>query len=144
MQEVRMQEKSFFASLFDIDFESFITTRIVKVLYVLTIVVFGLAALAYIVFAFTVSAAFGLLMLVIIAPLTFLLYLIYTRVVLEIFVAIFRIMETNVELVALQRQALAAGSGPPPPPASPPPTYPSSPPTGPTSPLTPPPPPPEA
>jgi hypothetical protein len=135
-----MQEKSFFASLFDIDFESFITTRLVKVLYVLTMIVFGIVALGYIVFAFTVSAAFGLLMLVIIAPLTFLLYLIYTRVVLEVFVAIFRIMETNFELVALQRQAIAGGG---PPPASPPPSYPPtpSPPTGPTSPLTPPPPP---
>ena len=138
-----MQEKSFFASLFDVDFQSFITPRIVKVLYVLTMVVFGLAALAYIIWAFTESIGFGLLMLVIIAPLTFLLYLIYTRVVLEIFLAIFRIMESNFELVALQRQALAGG-GPPPPPASPPPTYPSSPPPAPTSPQAPPPPPPTA
>jgi len=133
-----MQEKSFFASLFDVDFQSFITPRIVKVLYVLTMVVFGLAALAYVVWAFTESIVFGLLMLVIIAPLTFLLYLIYTRVVLEIFLAIFRIMESNFELVALQRQALAGG-GPPPPP-----TYPSSPPPAPTSPQAPPPPPPTA
>jgi len=140
---VRIQEKSFFASLFDVDFESFITPRIVKVLYVLTMVVFGLAALAYVVWAFTESIVFGLLMLVIIAPLMFLLYLIYTRVVLELFLAIFRIMESNFELVALQRQALAGG-GPPPPPASPPPTYPSSPPPAPTSPQAPPPPPPTA
>jgi len=138
-----MQEKSFFASLFDVDFQSFITPRIVKVLYVLTMVVFGLAALVYVVWAFTESIVFGLLMLVIIAPLMFLLYLIYTRVVLELFLAIFRIMESNFELVALQRQALAGG-GPPPPPASPPPTYPSSPPPAPTSPQAPPPPPPTA
>jgi hypothetical protein len=141
-----MQEKSFFASLFDVGFESFITPRIVKVLYVLTMVVFGLAALAYVIWAFTESIGFGLLMLVIIAPLTFLLYLIYTRVVLEIFLAIFRIMESNFELVALQRQALAGGGPPPasPPPSSPPPTYPPSPPTTPTSPQAPPPPPPTA
>ena len=53
--------------------------------------------------AFANSAAFGLLTLVIIAPLFSLLYLIYVRVLLEIVIAIFRIMETNVELVALQR-----------------------------------------
>ena len=133
-----MQEKSFFASLFDVDFESFITPRIVKVLYVLTMVVFGLAALAYVIWAFTESIVFGLLMLVIIAPLMFLLYLIYTRVVLEIFLAIFRIMESNFELVALQRQALVGG-GPPPPP-----TYAPPPPTTPTTPQAPPPPPPTA
>jgi uncharacterized protein DUF4282 len=121
-----MHEKGFFGSLFDISFESFITTKIVKVLYVLSMVIFGLAALAYTIFAFTVSAAFGLAMLIIIAPLAFLLYLIYTRVVLEIFVAIFRIMESNFELVALQRQALPAQHPADPLYSSPSPTYPPS------------------
>jgi hypothetical protein len=41
--------------------------------------------------------------LVIVAPLVALLYLIYVRVLLEIVIAVFRIMETNTELVALQR-----------------------------------------
>ena len=45
----------------------------------------------------------------IVAPFVSLLYLIYTRVVLEVIIALFRIMETNVELVQLQR---AASSGP--------------------------------
>ena len=37
------------------------------------------------------------------------MYIIYTRVVLELFIAIFRIMETNFELVALQRQQASRG-----------------------------------
>jgi hypothetical protein len=122
-----VQEKGFLASLFDVNFESFITTRIVRVLYVLTMIVFALAAIAYTVWAFTESIGFGLVMLVIIAPLTYLLYLIYTRVVLEIFVAIFRIMESNAELVALQRQALTVPAASPPPPTTPPPTTPPPP-----------------
>jgi hypothetical protein len=51
-------------------------------------------------------------------------------VLLEIVIAIFRIMETNVELVALQR-AGSPGAGPTPPPPStptPPPAPPSTPP----------------
>jgi hypothetical protein len=131
---VLVHDKGFMGSLFDFSFSSFVTTKIVKVLYVLAIVVFGLAALAYIGFAFSVSVGFGLLMLVIIAPLTFLLYVIYTRVVLELFIAIFRIMESNAELVVLARQANrgpapAAPSYAPPAPTDPiAPTYPPTPP----------------
>src|SRR5690606_1588127 len=102
-----MPERGFFQSLFDISFESFIATKIIKVLYVLSIVLLGIGALGYTIFAFTVSIAFGLLMLVIIAPLVFLLYLIYTRVVLELFIAVFRIMESNAELVSLARGNVA-------------------------------------
>jgi hypothetical protein len=51
------------------------------------------------------------------------LYLIYVRVLLEIVIAVFRIMETNTELVALQRSHDGGGPGPgvaapPPPPAA--------------------------
>ena len=138
-----MQEKSFFSALFDLSFSSFITTKIVKFLYVLTMVIFGNVALAYVVFAFSQSAALGLFVLVILAPLGFLFYLIYTRVVLELFIAIFRIMESNLELVALARQANAGST---PPPASAPPSAPAwspPPPVDPSAPTTPMPPPPE-
>ena len=51
-----------------------------------------------------------------IAPLAALLYLIYVRVILEVIICIFRITETNVELVALQRAATGPATPPPPPP----------------------------
>ena len=108
-----MPQKGFFGSLFDFSFTSFVTTKIVKFLYVLTVVLLGLGALVFVIASFSSSAAAGLFMLFIGAPLAFLLYVIYTRVLLELFIAIFRIMETNTELVALQRQALAAVPGPP-------------------------------
>ena len=59
----------------------------------------------------------------IVAPFVSLLYLIYTRVLLEVIIALFRIMESNQELVALQRASssgpAAPSTAPPPPPPGP-------------------------
>jgi uncharacterized protein DUF4282 len=125
-----MPEQGFLASLFDVSFKSLITTRVIKVIYVLSMVLIGLGALISVAAAFSNSAAAGLITLIVLAPLVSLLYLIYLRVVLEIVIAIFRIMETNVELVALQRGGAAPASTPPaytPPPPQPPPTTPPPP-----------------
>ena len=121
-----MPEQNFLASLFDVEFKSLITTKVIKVLYILSMIGIGLVALAFVVAAFNNDAAAGPLVLIIVAPLMALLYLIYVRVLLEIVIAVFRIMETNTELVALQRGSGGGGPGvaapsPPPPPPSPPP-----------------------
>jgi hypothetical protein len=131
-------EKGFFSSLFDVSFTSFITTKIIKVVYVITLVLIGLAALVFIVAAFAESISAGLFVLVIVAPLVSLLYVIYARVLLELVMAIFRIMEHTGEQVGLLRaQAGGAGTGPAPgatspgpPPPQPSSTPPSPPPTG--------------
>ena len=126
-----MEPKGFLASLFDTSFSSLVTPRVIKVIYIISMVVIGLVALFWIAAAFTQSAAYGLLVLVIAAPLVSLLYLIYTRVLLEVILVLFRIMDSNVELVALQRAStpgVAAPPPPPPPPAPEPPTE-SQPPT---------------
>jgi hypothetical protein len=127
-----MPEQGFLASLFDVEFKSLITTKVIKVLYILSMIVIGLAALAFVVAAFANSVAGGLIVLLIVAPLVALLYLIYVRVLLEIVIAVFRIMETNTELVTLQRAHGGGGPGPgvaaPPPPPPPPPPTPSTPP----------------
>ena len=137
-----MPEKGFFGALFDLSFSSFVTTKIIKVLYVIAIVLAGLGALVWVIAAFTDSVGLGLLTLIVLAPLVFLLYVIYARVLLELLIVIFRIMETNVELVRLQR---GGSGGPPPytPPPYTPPPAPSGPPTEPTTPFQPPPPPPQ-
>ena len=138
-----MPNEGFLASLFDTSFSSLITTRVIKVIYVLSMIVIGIGALFFVVAAFVNSVAGGIITLVIVAPLISLLYLVYVRVLLEIVIAIFRIMETNTELVALQRGGGARRRRPgytPPPPASPPPPAPQAPPTPPQTPPTPPPP----
>ena len=90
-----MPEQGFLASLFDVSFRSLVTTKVIKVLYILSMIGIGLLALAFVVAAFNNDAATGLLVLIIVAPLMSLLYLIYVRVLLEIVIAVFRIMETN-------------------------------------------------
>jgi hypothetical protein len=112
-----MPERGFLGSLFDVSFSSLITTKVIKVLYVLSMVMIGLGALVFIVAGFSNSGGSGVLALVL-APLLGLLYLIYVRVLLELVIAVFRIMETNVELVSLQRGGPAtppAGPAPAPP-----------------------------
>ena len=108
-----MESKSFFASLFDISFSSLVAPKVIKVLYVLSMIVIGLTALFFVVGAFTESAAAGIFTLLIAAPLAGLLYLIYVRVILEVIICIFRIMESNVELVSLQRSAIGQPTPPP-------------------------------
>lgn len=149
--------KGFFASLFDTSFSSLITTRVIKVIYVLTLVVIGLVALAFVLGAFARSAGAGVLTLFILAPLVSLVYIIYTRVFLELFIAIHRLVEYNGELVALTRQQMglppvapapaAATATPvaaPPTPGAAPPAHPAPPPATepPTRSFAPPPPPP--
>ena len=118
-----MPERGFLSSLFDISFSSLITTKVIKVLYVLSMILIGLGALVIIGGAFADSAAAGVIVLVIVAPLLALLYLVYVRVLLEIVIVIFRIGETNQELVDLQRasQSGPTTTMPPPGPSSPPP-----------------------
>jgi hypothetical protein len=106
-REVDVEPKGFLSSLFDTSFSSLITTRVIRVIYIISMVVIALAALFWVAAAFARSPAAGLLVLIIVAPIVSLLYLIYTRVLLEVIIALFRIMETNIELVELQRGALA-------------------------------------
>lgn len=97
------QEKGFFGSLFDLSFQSLIATRVIKVLYVLSLTVIGLTAIAFAIAAFSRSAALGAFTLLVLAPLVSLLYVIYTRVILELFMAVFRIVENGRDLLALAR-----------------------------------------
>ena len=116
-----MEEKGFFASLFDVSFTSFVTVRLIKVIYVITLVLIGLAALVFVVAAFADSVGAGVFVLVIVAPLLSLLYVIYARVLLEIVMAIFRIAENTGQGVSLLRaQAAGTSVAPPPVPPAPP------------------------
>ncbi len=95
-----LTRRGFFGSLFDLSFTSLITTKIIKVLYLLSIFLIGLTALVFVIAAFHQSSTVGLLVLVVVAPIMSMFYLIYTRVILELVIALFRIMENTGELVA--------------------------------------------
>ena len=46
-------EKGFFGSLFDVSFSSLVTTKVIKVLYILSMILIGLMALIFVGAAFT-------------------------------------------------------------------------------------------
>jgi Domain of unknown function (DUF4282) len=85
--------KGFVGSLFDFGFNSFVTPKVVKVVYVLIMAGLALAEIGYLLFAFKESAIFGIISLLILCPLSFFVYLALWRILLELFIVIFRISD---------------------------------------------------
>ncbi len=87
-------EKGFVGSLFDFSFSSFVTPKIIKVLYVLVTIWTALIGISILVVGFkTGGVAGGLFVLIVIEPIFLLLSLGIYRVVLEAFMVVFRIYE---------------------------------------------------
>lgn len=97
-----MQVEGFFNSLFDYSFSSFVTPRIIRILYVLATIMVSLWTLAIILAAFNISSGAGVFTLVIVSPLLFLVSMIYARVVLELVIVFFRI-NGNVQQIRDER-----------------------------------------
>jgi Domain of unknown function (DUF4282) len=98
-----LTHRGFFAALFDLSFTSFVTPRIIKVVYAISIIVIGLFTLGIVLAAFHTSSALGLFVLVIIAPICATFAVIYTRVIMEQLVALVRIAENTSEMVVQGR-----------------------------------------
>jgi len=81
------------AALFDFGFNTFVTPKVVKVIYVLIMILTGLGALGFAVTAFRISPVFGLISLFILCPLFFFVELALWRIILELFIVIFRIAD---------------------------------------------------
>ncbi len=122
--------KGFIASVLDVSFTEFVTTRLVKVLYVLTLI--GMAilyvAIAVSIFSSGESATtfdrstgqivtldsggntgLGLLWLFVLGPLAAFLYTLLYRVFFELVIVIFRIFEFNREQTELLRRMVPGG-----------------------------------
>lgn len=97
--------KGFFATLFDFSFTTLITSKVIKFLYGLSVIGAGLGAVGFIIAGFSNSVALGLVMLVIGAPLYFLLVVVYARVLLEIIMVIFQMAEHVAEIAAQGRHS---------------------------------------
>lgn len=93
------QARGFFGSLFDLSFRSFITTRIIGILYIISIILIALYTIFLVVVAFDASPALGALTLLLLGPLFFILAVIYVRVLLEVAIVFFRIAENTSEMV---------------------------------------------
>lgn len=88
----RAVDKGFLGSLFDLGFTSFVTPKVIKVLYLLIMIGRIFTALIYSFIAFKVNAGFGLAMLFVVTPL-FTLIVMAWRISLEFFMVIFRISD---------------------------------------------------
>ena len=88
----------FLSALFDFSFTSFVTTKIIKVLYVLVLIMTSLSALVFTIGAFNASPTFGFLTLVIGDPLFIIFVMAFWRLILEGFIVVFRVAEDIREL----------------------------------------------
>jgi hypothetical protein len=86
-------ETGFLGALFDFGFTSFVTPKIIKVLYVLVTMGTIVSTLAFTIIVFKASVAFGIVALVFGDPLIILVVLAAFRIFLEFFVVIFRAAE---------------------------------------------------
>lgn len=97
--------EGFFGALFDLSFDHFVVTRVIKVLYVIGIIVaalYGVGAFISILGAgFKVSSSVGVLSIfggIIAAPLTFFLMVLMFRIYMEMIIVLFRIYENVAEI----------------------------------------------
>ena len=84
------QAKGFLGSLFDFSFTSFVTPKIIKVVYVLEVVFTVLAYLIVTISSFATNGALGLVVLIS-GAIGAILYLALLRMVLEFFLGVYRI-----------------------------------------------------
>ena len=117
-----MDPKGLLASLFDMSFSSFITTRIIKLIFALGILCSAVWAIAVIVMGFTQGGAFAGVLMLLLSPIFFLLAVLGARMYCEMVIVAFRIAENTTRLVELAEGPSAEPAAEPaaetPPPAS--------------------------
>jgi hypothetical protein len=91
----------FFSSLYDLSFHSFITPKIIRVVYVIALIISGIWALLFLLSAFAPTlfgqgpSAESILLHVIGAPILFVVWSIGARMSLELIMAVFNIAENT-------------------------------------------------
>jgi hypothetical protein len=90
---VRTATQGFINSLFDFSFTSFVTPKVIRILYALIMIGVGLGVLFFVILAFRLNAALGAITLLILGPVYFLVTMAFYRLVLEFFMVTFRIYE---------------------------------------------------
>jgi Domain of unknown function (DUF4282) len=87
-----LDAKGFFGALFDFSFVHFVTPFIIRIVYILGLIGIALSYLAFVIFAFQISAAQGLITLLLGLVIAF-AYLAFWRVTLEFFLAVVRMSD---------------------------------------------------
>lgn len=91
VQRGSSSQRGFIASLFDFRFDSFVTPKVIRVVYVIAMIMIALSALWFLFYAFKIKVEFGIIALFILCPLYFFLYVALWRIALELIMVIFRI-----------------------------------------------------
>jgi Domain of unknown function (DUF4282) len=85
-------QRGFFESLMDTRFDSLITPKLIRFLYVISIIILAVGTIVVIIAAFADKAGSGVLALIL-APIFALIYLIVIRLWLELIVVTFKIRD---------------------------------------------------
>jgi hypothetical protein len=85
---------SFFRALFDFSFSEFVTTKLIKVLYVITIILAALVWIGILISSLFSRNAWAIIGAIFIVPIGFLIQVIFARVGYEILIVIFGIAES--------------------------------------------------
>ncbi|MEJ5227684.1 DUF4282 domain-containing protein [Thermodesulfovibrio sp.] len=90
--EIKSQAKGFFSTLFDWSFTDFITLKIVKFIFIIGLVIIGLATIAIVFSSFQGGTTSGLLMLIL-SPVFFFFMVLIHRIYCEILIVIFKVAD---------------------------------------------------
>ena len=93
-----MEQKGLLGSLFDLSFTEFVTTRVIKVLFVLAIAISAIGAFTMLIGGIAKGGGAAFLF-IILAPIAFFLYVLMARIWLEVIIVLFRIAENTGRLV---------------------------------------------
>lgn len=99
-----LTQKGVLYSLFDMSFKSLVTTKLVRLLYILAMIWIGLSAISYIYVGFRIGPGIGLLVFFVLAPVSSLFALGFIRIALELCIGLFQIMANSNELVQQGRR----------------------------------------
>ena len=102
------QEQGFFHAIFDLSFNDFVTTKIVKGIYILAMLVAALVGLGALIQGLLGDGLMSKVGGLVLGPLFFLLIIVSTRIWLELVIVIFRIAEHASEIAMLHRKATNA------------------------------------
>jgi hypothetical protein len=97
-----VDNKGFVGALFDLSFSEFITTKLIKILYVLLLILIGIGYLVAIIAGFADGFLRGLLA-IITGGIGAAISVIMARVWMELIIVLFRIAENTTELVRMKR-----------------------------------------
>ena len=92
-----MEAKGFLATIFDFSFTEFVTTKVIKFLLGLAMVVNVIVTIFWIVGGFNISALMGILFIVL-SPVIYLILMLFSRIYLELIIVIFRIAENLIKI----------------------------------------------